>query len=128
MTGKELEKILQEMKVSKAEIAKILGVQITQVNQIIKVKDVKTGYLERLCECLDVKLDFFYKNTKYWPTSLSLTKSVRGNDSDDMDWKAKFEEEREKKVELEGKYGAMCSAYNMLLDKIAELGSRTAKE
>lgn len=126
MTGKELEKILQGMKVSKAEIAKILGVQITQVNQIIKVKDVKTGYLERLCECLDVKLDFFYKNTKYWPTSLSVTKSVGDNDSD-MDWRAKFEEEREKKVELEGKYGAMCSAYNMLLDKITELSSRTAK-
>lgn len=136
MAGEELERILSDMKIRKSELARILGVQLTQVNQVLNVKDVKTGYLEKLCDSLGLTIDNFYKGTKYSPFFKSQetggeSKAADGKTEDSEEeivdisiWKTKYEEEKAKKHELEGKYAAMSSAYNMLLNKITEIGSK----
>lgn len=60
MTGKELKKILENEGVTQAWLADRLNTSQQVVSAALQVKDVKTGYLERLCGILNWSMSKFY--------------------------------------------------------------------
>ena len=68
MTGPELKKVLMDENLHLKDVAQMLGLTQPNFSQLLQVKDVKTGLLERLCNVLNKKLDFFYKDSPYFPT------------------------------------------------------------
>lgn len=60
MTGVQLKSILFKTGLTQIELAEKMGMSQQNFNKALMVKDVKTGFLERLCEVLDVKMSFFY--------------------------------------------------------------------
>lgn len=60
MTGVQLKSILFKTGLTQIELAEKMGMSQQNFNKALMVKDVKTGFLERLCEVLDVKMAFFY--------------------------------------------------------------------
>lgn len=60
MTGEQLKRILYVAGIPQNELAKKLGMSHQNLYAALKSQDIKTGFLERLCEVLDVKMSFFY--------------------------------------------------------------------
>lgn len=60
MTGEQLKRILYVAGIPQNELAKKLGTSQQNLYAALKSQDIKTGFLERLCEVLDVKMAFFY--------------------------------------------------------------------
>lgn len=60
MTGERLKRILYTAGIPQTELAKKLGTSQQNLYAVLKSQDIKTGFLERLCEVLDVKMAFFY--------------------------------------------------------------------
>lgn len=60
MTGVQLKSILFKTGLTQIELAEKMGMTQQNFNKALMVKDIKTGFLERLCEVLDVKMAFFY--------------------------------------------------------------------
>lgn len=60
MTGVQLKSILFKTGLTQIELAEKMGMSQQNFNKALMVKDVKTGFLERLCEVLNVKMAFFY--------------------------------------------------------------------
>lgn len=60
MTGEQVKHILYVAGISQAELAKKLSTSQQNLYAALKSPDIKTGFLERLCEVLDVKMSFFY--------------------------------------------------------------------
>lgn len=60
MTGIQLKSILYKTGLTQIELAEKMGMSQQNFNKSLMVKDIKTGFLERLCEVLDVKMSFFY--------------------------------------------------------------------
>lgn len=60
MTGERLKHILYMAGISQTELAEKLGTTQQNLYGALKVQDVKTGFLEKLCEVLEVKMSFFY--------------------------------------------------------------------
>ena len=65
MNGKELNKRLKSTGKTQTNIAELLGMSQQALASILKAEDVKTGTLERLCDVLGVKINFFYEGTEY---------------------------------------------------------------
>ena len=60
MTGKELKSKLLQSGISQIEIARQLNMSHQSFSQALLVKDVKTGFLERIANVLGVSMSFFY--------------------------------------------------------------------
>lgn len=60
MTGIQLKSILYKTGLTQIELAEKMGMSQQNFNKSLMVQDVKTGFLEKLCEVLDVKMSFFY--------------------------------------------------------------------
>lgn len=60
MTGKEVKGILTSNGYSITDVANRLGVSQPNLSMALKVADVKTGLLEKICKVLGVEMDFFY--------------------------------------------------------------------
>lgn len=60
MTGERLKHILYVAGISQTELAEKLGTTQQNLYGTLKAQDIKTGFLEKLCEVLDVKMSFFY--------------------------------------------------------------------
>ena len=60
MTGKQLKGILYTTGLQQIELAEKMGMSQQNFNKALMVKDIKTGFLEKLCEVLNVKMSFFY--------------------------------------------------------------------
>lgn len=75
MTGDELKYILTHTRLQFKDLAAELGMSQQNFSKALKVSDVKTGFLEKLCDVLDVSIDFFYKKTKYASTSVHVSAS-----------------------------------------------------
>ena len=60
MTGKQLKGILYTTGLQQIELAEKMGMSQQNFNKSLMVQDVKTGFLEKLCEVLNVKMSFFY--------------------------------------------------------------------
>lgn len=74
MTGQNLKNILTSNGLQQKEIADKLCMSQQNFAAALKVQDVKTGFLEQLCDVLCVNMAFFYANTRYAP-NLSVTAS-----------------------------------------------------
>lgn len=108
MTGKELKKILLENKIVLKELAIKLNTSQPGFSQALGNKEVKTGLLEKICEALNVKLDYFYSGTKYLDST-----------SDSSEDEKKFIDKDEEILYLKGKLSAMKDAYDSLLEKVS---------
>lgn len=75
MTGDELKYILAHTRLQFKDLASELEMSQQNFSKALKVSDVKTGFLEKLCDVLDVSMDFFYNGTKYAPKSVQVTAS-----------------------------------------------------
>lgn len=60
MSGEELKEILYQAHISQARIAAALGIPKQSVSQALLASDIKTGFLERICKALNLKMSFFY--------------------------------------------------------------------
>lgn len=79
MTGEELKYILAHTRLQFKDLASELDMSQQNFSKALKVSDVKTGFLEKLCDVLDVSMDFFYNGTKYAQKSIHV--SASGNQS-----------------------------------------------
>lgn len=70
MTGEILKSILFRNGIQLKDIAEKLDMSQQNFSNALKVADVKTGLLEKLCDVLNVTLDYFYYNTKYSSSSV----------------------------------------------------------
>ena len=76
MNGPELRQILTKRNISINELAEKLNMSQPNLSNQFRVQDVKSGVLERICDALDVKMDFFYEGTKYLDDSSSSDNSL----------------------------------------------------
>lgn len=74
MTGNELKNILANSGFQQKDIAEKLQMSQQNFAASLKVRDIKSGFLEQICDSLNVTMDFFYRGTKYSPT-VSITAS-----------------------------------------------------
>lgn len=115
MTGPEVRNILKNENLHLKDVAQMLGMTQPNFTQLLQVKDVKTGLLEKMCDVLDKKMDFFYRNSKY----LSPTPSAQPT-SDDAETLAK-----DKEIEfLKGKILAL----EEMNEKLMKIVSRSSSE
>ena len=56
MTGEELRKKLSDLGVQQKDIADKLGLTRQNFSQMLAVKDVKSGLLEKICSLLDMTM------------------------------------------------------------------------
>lgn len=71
MTGDNLKLILLKTGIQLKDIAEKLEMSQQNFSNALKVSDVKTGLLERLCDVLNVGIEFFYRGTKYSQPSVA---------------------------------------------------------
>lgn len=74
MTGNELKNILANSGFQQKDIAEKLQMSQQNFAASLKVRDIKSGFLEQICDSLNVTMEFFYRGTKYSPT-VSITAS-----------------------------------------------------
>jgi len=79
MTGEELKKRIYLAKVSQAELASKLGMSQQLFYQTLKAADVKTGFLEKICEVLGVEMTFFYPPKDADVTIINTNTKGNGN-------------------------------------------------
>lgn len=94
MTGERLKHILYAAGISQTELAEKLGTTQQNLYGALKAQDIKTGFLERLCEVLDVKMSFFYPddynhgggqfNTAHSATAVGSGNTATTGASDEM--------------------------------------------
>ena len=65
MTGNELKKRLKLTGKTQTEIANLLGISLGAFNSSLQVKNVSTAALERICDVLNLQVNFFYEGTQY---------------------------------------------------------------
>lgn len=75
MTGEDLKMKLYHTGVQFKDLANKLDMTQQNFSKSLKVSDIKTGFLEKLCDALGVKIDFFYTGTSYASSSINVTAS-----------------------------------------------------
>lgn len=70
MNGEELKNKLRLTGINLTDIADKAGMSQANFSASLKVKDVKTGFIEKLCDVLSLDLSFFYGGTKYAPSQI----------------------------------------------------------
>lgn len=70
MTGEILKSILFRNGIQLKDVAEKLDMSQQNFSNALKVADIKTGLLEKLCDVLNVTLEFFYHDTKYSSSSI----------------------------------------------------------
>lgn len=60
MKGCELKKKLDTLGVSQAKLAEMMGVFPQSFNKTLQADDVKSGFIEKLCQVLGKDMSFFY--------------------------------------------------------------------
>lgn len=74
MTGEELKRILMANGFQQKDIADKLNTSKQNISAALKVQDIKTSFLEELCDAFNVDMAFFYNGTRYAP-NISITAS-----------------------------------------------------
>lgn len=111
MDGKELKKILTSHGYLLKDVASKLGLSQPNFSQLVKVQDVKSGTLERICDVLGVKMDFFYKGTRFYPEEENEARES-GKVADIND--------RDEVTYLKGQLAATKEAYKTLLESMSD--------
>lgn len=75
MTGEELKNILVRNGLQQKDIAEKLAMSQQNFGASLKVRDIKTGFLEQICDALNVSMGFFYHGTKYAPEAVHVLAS-----------------------------------------------------
>ena len=65
MNGKELRNILAAKGIIHKDLAEKMGITQSCFSQLLRAQDIRTGLLEKICDILNVQMDFFYGDTKY---------------------------------------------------------------
>ena len=82
MNGINLKKGINEKGVSLSELSKSLGITPQALNSILKANDVRSGTIEKICDVLDVDINYFYKGTKYEVKSTDSTCNLNDTSKD----------------------------------------------
>lgn len=65
MNGNELRNILAAKGIIHKDLAEKMGITQSYFSQLLRAQDIRTGLLEKICDILNVQMDFFYGDTKY---------------------------------------------------------------
>lgn len=65
MSGNELRNILAARGIIHKDLAEKMGITQSCFSQLLRAQDIRTGLLEKICDILNVQMDFFYGDTKY---------------------------------------------------------------
>lgn len=76
MKGSELKKKLDKLNVSQAKLAEMMGVFPQSFNKTLQADDVKSGFLEKLCQVLGKDMSFFYDGAASSSTNDDLKAEV----------------------------------------------------
>lgn len=60
MTGEQLKEILYKAHITQADICNKTGMSSQLLSQALKAADIKTGFLEKLCNAFGLNMSFFY--------------------------------------------------------------------
>lgn len=64
MTGEQLKEHLYKLRISQADISRELGMSSQSMCQALKVADIKTGFLEKICKAFGLHITDFYPEEK----------------------------------------------------------------
>ena len=123
MNGPELRQILTKRNISVNELAEKLNMSQPNLSNQFRVQDVKSGVLERICDALDVKMDFFYEGTKYLDDSSSLDNSLSLNHRDERPTEGMSDNDNDKEISyLRGQIKVLEKINEKLLNKTQTVG------
>lgn len=80
MTGKELHEILTRTGISFTDISARLGTSSQNLSNKLRVADVSTGLIERLCAALDMDITDFFPSRRF----ASIERAVVGNQNSNV--------------------------------------------
>ena len=123
MNGPELRQILTKRNISVNELAEKLNMSQPNLSNQFRVQDVKSGVLERICDALDVKMDFFYEGTKYLDDSSSLDNSLSLNHLDERPTEGMSDNDKDREISyLRGQIKVLEKINEKLLNKTQTFG------
>lgn len=123
MNGPELRQILTKRNISVNELAEKLNMSQPNLSNQFRVQDVKSGVLERICDALDVKMDFFYEGTKYLDDSSSLDNSLSLNHLDERPTEGMSDNDKDREISyLRGQIKVLEKINEKLLNKTQTVG------
>lgn len=123
MNGPELRQILTKRNISVNELAEKLNMSQPNLSNQFRVQDVKSGVLERICDALDVKMDFFYEGTKYLDDSSSLDNSLGLDHLDERPTEGMSDTDKDKEISyLRGQIKVLEKINEKLLNKTQTVG------
>ncbi|RHA89105.1 helix-turn-helix domain-containing protein [Segatella copri] len=123
MNGPELRQILTKRNISVNELAEKLNMSQPNLSNQFRVQDVKSGVLERICDALDVKMDFFYEGTKYLDDSSSLDNSLGLDHLDERPTEGMSDNDKDKEISyLRGQIKVLEKINEKLLNKTQTVG------
>lgn len=123
MNGPELRQILTKRNISVNELAEKLNMSQPNLSNQFRVQDVKSGVLERICDALDVKMDFFYEGTKYLDDSSSLDNSLDLDHLDERPTEGMSDNDKDKEISyLRGQIKVLEKINEKLLNKAQTVG------
>lgn len=123
MNGPELRQILTKRNISVNELAEKLNMSQPNLSNQFRVQDVKSGVLERICDALDVKMDFFYEGTKYLDDSSNLDNSLGLDHLDERPTEGMSDNDKDKEISyLRGQIKVLEKINEKLLNKTQTVG------
>lgn len=123
MNDPELRQILTKRNISVNELAEKLNMSQPNLSNQFRVQDVKSGVLERICDALDVKMDFFYEGTKYLDDSSSLDNSLDLDHLDERPTEGMSDNDKDKEISyLRGQIKVLEKINEKLLNKTQTVG------
>lgn len=123
MNGPELRQILTKRNISINELAEKLNMSQPNLSNQFRVQDVKSGVLERICDTLDVKMDFFYEGTKYLDDSSSSDNSLGLDHLDERPTEGMSDNDKDKEISyLRGQIKVLEKINEKLLNKTQTVG------
>lgn len=123
MNGPELRQILTKRKISISELAEKLHMSQPNLSNQFNVQDVKSGVLERICDALDVKMDFFYEETKYLNDSSSSDNSPGLNHQGEQPTEEMSDNDKDKEISyLRGQIKVLEKINEKLLNMTQTVG------
>lgn len=123
MNGPELRQILTKRNISVNELAEKLNMSQPNLSNQFRVQDVKSGILERICDALDVKMDFFYEGTKYLNDSSSSDNFLGLDHLDERPTEGMSDNDKDKEISyLRGQIKVLEKINEKLLNKTQTVG------
>lgn len=127
MTGDNLKLILLKTGIQLKDIAEKLEMSQQNFSNALKVSDVKTGLLERLCDVLNVGIEFFYRGTKYSQPSV-IASGVQSIATGIGDVTVGTQNENNSRIGVQNNYGGSIQDKQDSLSTLTETVSTLTRE